>query len=128
MALENAIQNRVFQIIQAPEVKQVLGQSSQTLQLSIQVNVIGDSAIEKAAAANGVKAAVLYILRCLPEPRLDWLRMVAVAATLDDYQGKKTPTAQFLGIAPKTLYQGNWNDRIDQVNQGQVVIEPPDDG
>lgn len=83
--------------------KQWLAGRGKNIQMPIFINIIGDDAIKRAAAADGdIKAAMKYILQCLPPPRIVWLKALAMQAAIE-IEGTRPSAARFLNVSERTI-------------------------
>jgi hypothetical protein len=75
------------------------------------VQLVGDSAIERASARNGdLKAAMWHILEKLPEPKLVWLKALAIAV-VKDHSRTRLAMSRYLGISYRSAThqeKGDW--------------------
>lgn len=95
------VKDELISIIQDPEVK-VLGHGK-TLQINVQI--VGDSAIEKAIKWDGTtRAAMQHLLESLPEPKLKWLRTLAIDVVREGRTAREA--AKLLGLTERSIFYG----------------------
>ena len=93
----------ITQILQDPQLTQSLGKNKA---VQINVQIVGDTAINKASAKNGdIFAALEWILEELPQPK--WKNLLAYSALII-YQKTKVwqQTAEYLGYSRNTFEKG----------------------
>lgn len=129
--IQKILQNELIKIVQETDLKQIVGTTGRikNIQMPIQVNIVGDSAITKAVAPNATaKELMRLLLEQLPDPKVIWLRALAIAISLENHNGNKRATSKALGVAERTLWPeylgGSWMDRIDAINTGQIEFKP----
>lgn len=129
--IEKILENELFKITQEADLKQFVhsSKSKQNIQAPIMINIVGDSAITKAVAPNATaKELMRLLLEQLPDPKVIWLRALAIAISLENHNGNKRATSKALGVAERTLWPeylgGSWMDRIDAINTGQIEFKP----
>lgn len=121
------IKRKIISIMQEPELKQLIGKGK-GVQMPIWVNIIGDSAIEKVSAEDGdIKAAMKYIISLLPQPKLIWLRALAIEAATE-ICGTRRQAAEFLNISARTAYDRriSWIKLSDELKNKDICEENDD--
>lgn len=124
-----ALRNKLWNITQEPEMKQLVGSGKAFQMGGIWINVIGDSALDKVAAEDGdIKSALRHILSVLPEPKIFWLKVLAMAVMLEDENGTHTRgaierAAKSLGISYRNYYPpSKFAEPTNGVINGEVVL------
>ena len=117
--LQQIISERLLTITQTPEIKQVTG--AKAINFSPCIAIVGNDAIERAAAHNGdIFSSLRYILNQLPEPRYLWLRRLAIIA-LYQISPSKRLIAKDLGIHAATVDDVVASmDLVDQIIAGNI--------
>lgn len=103
----------VTQILQDPQLTQALGRNKA---VQVNVQIVGDSAINKASAKDGnIFAALEWILEELPQPK--WKNLLAYSALII-YQKTRVwqQTAKYLGYSQNTFEKGTTaRDRVEKL-------------
>jgi hypothetical protein len=102
------VKGELIRIVQDPEMKQLIGRGK-GVQMPIFVNILGDTAINKLVFANAAKApqedlvAVMnWLLKVIPEPRLDNIKALAIGVSIRRH-GQLNPAARELGISLRAV-------------------------
>lgn len=122
------VKRKIISIIQDPELKQLIGKGK-GVQMPILINIVGDSAIEKATAEDGdIKAAMKYIISLLPKPKLVWLRALAIESAIE-ICGTRRNAAKFLNISERTAYDRriSWIKLSDELKKKKDINNGSDD-
>jgi len=120
-----ALEGKLIRILQDSKIRQQMASNGKSIQIVINNQIVGDSAIEKATAENGdVKNAMRYILTCLPKPKLQWLRFLTIAVLLEDGVPYRE-VAKELGIARWTFTPSAPHRKyIEMIRSGEVDLNP----
>ena len=106
----NVVRNQLIKLIQNPILIQQ-GNGVRGLQVSIQMPLIGDSAIaelmkeeEKEEKDGDIKSAIRHVLSLLPEPRLRNFKYFAAFVAEGDYQDSEK-AAEYLGTSIRSFHR-----------------------
>lgn len=101
--MQQVIKNKLWQVVQDVNQRQHLSGSGKNVQMALIVNIFGDDAIRRAAAADGdIKEAMKFILQSLPEPRLVFLKALAMQAAIE-LEGSRPSAARYLNVSERTI-------------------------
>ena len=100
------LEKEVARVIeQSPELKQAMIGRGGNKAIQVNIQILGDAAINKTAAHQGdVEAALEYILEQLPPPKLRNLINLVKGITWRNQQSVRN-AAQYLGICDRIFYR-----------------------
>jgi len=102
--LPNILKDKLIEIDQCPEMKQLLSGRGKNIQMPIWVNVIGDDAIRKATLhSESLRENLLFVLKGLDPPRFKNLIKLAIQLAIESFDSKKA-VGEFLGITERNIY------------------------
>ena len=117
--LAKIIKDKLVEINQEPEMRQFLGRGK-GLQIYCPINLIGDSAIRAALVKDGALNEVMeYLLEVLPPPRLENLKLLAIAVALKRVEAgldhvTRKDIGGFLGITERSVHY--WARKVEAAN------------
>ena len=120
-ALSEILKDGIVRVTQEAE-QNFLGRGK-SIQLSIQI--MGDSAISKASAKNGdIFAALEYILDSLPEPKMFYLKTLAMFVTYQKIKSRRR-AADYLGICRRQFSrkESKYPEALKQLELGTIELD-----
>lgn len=113
-----AIERKISEIIQAPELRTLTSLHSKTKNIQISVQINGNDAIDRVCADDGdIRAAMRHILSVLPEPRMRNLKILAMMVALESEGNNIRDAAKSLGITFEPYYR--WG--IKRLNEEGII-------
>jgi len=123
------VRDKLVSIIQDPQfVEKVYAGQVKGVQICVQV--VGDSAIKEAMAPNvDALSAMMKLLKKLPQPRLVWIKALAMLAALEVCDNEKTDAADYLGVSFRSYCRDasnnqKWPNMIEAIKNGQIEFKP----